>query len=285
MTPIQMYWIAGFIFFILIGIRIIRPVEKGIIEFLGRYTRTAESGFNWIIPFLHRMYRVNITERRVDIEPQNIITKDKLNAEVDAVVYYKVVDPQKAIYNVNNYVTAVPSLAKTTLRAVIGKMTLTEANENRNKINTEVEKDLDIQTDPWGITVIRVELQRIEPPEDVQIAMNNVVKAENEKIAALDMATAIETKADGERRAEIKKAEGAAQGVRLKASAEAEAIKVVNDAADKHFKGNAQLLKRLETVTEALKNNAKIVVPTNSELINIIGELAGGGMVPFKKKS
>jgi regulator of protease activity HflC (stomatin/prohibitin superfamily) len=209
------------------GIKIVRPTEQGIVEFLGKYSRTASAGFNWIVPVIFKMYRINITERRVDIDPQSIITKDKLNAEVDGVVYYKVTDAQKSVYQVQNFELSVPSLAKTTLRAVIGKMTLTEANENRDIINQEVEKILDREVTKWGITVVRVELQRIEPPPDVQTAMNMVVKAENEKIAALDLATSIETKADGERRAEIKKAEGIAQAIKLKAEADGEAIKIV----------------------------------------------------------
>jgi len=268
--------------FFALGIKIIRPVEVGIV-FLGRYSRTATAGFNWIIPVLFKMYRINITERRVDIDPQSIITKDKLNAVVDGVVYYKVAEAQKAIYNVNNFQASVPSLAKTTLRAVIGKMTLTEANENRDKINVDLEVILSKEVALWGIEVVRVELQRIEPPADVQDAMNQVVKAENEKIAALDLATAIETQADGERRAEIKKAEGIAAAIRLKADADGDAIKIVNDAAEKHFIGNAQLLKKLETVSEAFKDNTKIIVPADSDLVNVIGDLAGI-TVPLKKK-
>ncbi len=274
--------IFGLVFLVILififGIRIVRPVEVGIVEFLGRYTRTATAGFNWIFPGLFRMYRINITERRVDIDAQSIITKDKLNAVVDGVVYYKVIDAQMSIYNVNNFEESVPSLAKTTLRAVIGKMTLTEANENRDTINLEVEKILSREVDKWGIDVVRVELQRIEPPHDVQEAMNRVVKAENEKIAALDQATAIETKADGERRAEIKRAEGIAAAIRLKAEADGDAIKIVNEAAEKYFVGNAQLLKKLETVSEALKDNAKIIVPSDSSLVNVIGDLAGTGI-------
>ena len=264
------------------GIKIIRPVEVGIVEFLGKYSRTATSGPNWIFPGSQKMYKVNITERRVDIDPQSIITKDKLNAEVDGVVYYKVVDAKNAIYEVNNFELSVPSLAMTTLRAVIGKMTLTEANENRDTINEEVEKILDREVSKWGINVVRVELQRIEPPPDVQTAMNQVVKAENEKIAALDLATAIETQADGERRAEIKKAEGIAAAIRLKAEADGEAIKIVNEAAEKYFVGNAQLLKKLETVSEALRDNSKIIVPSDSDLVNVIGDLAGA-TVPLPK--
>jgi regulator of protease activity HflC (stomatin/prohibitin superfamily) len=277
------YWIGiGAIVILVSSIKIVRPVERGIIEFLGKYSRTGEAGLNIVVPVLFKMFKINITERRVDIEPQSIITKDKLNAEVDAVVYYKVVDTKKSIYNVQNFETAVPSLAKTTLRAVIGKMTLTESNENRDQINADVERILDKQTDAWGISVIRVELQRIEPPQDVQAAMNKVVKAENEKIAATDMATAIETQADGARRAEIKKAEGVAAGIKLKAGAEAEAIKLVNEAANKYFIGNAQLLKRLETVAVSLKDNAKVVVPSNTDLVNVVGELAGG-VLPLRR--
>jgi regulator of protease activity HflC (stomatin/prohibitin superfamily) len=194
-----------------------------------------------------------------------------------------VIDAKKAIYEVNNFELSVPSLAKTTLRAVIGKMTLTEANENRDKINQEVENILDIEVSKWGIEVIRVELQRIEPPDDVQTAMNQVVKAENEKIAALDLATAIETQADGEKRAEIKKAEGIAAAIKLKAEADGEAIKIVNEAAEKYFVGNAQLLKKLETVSEALRDNSKIIVPSGSDLVNVISDLAGV-TVPIPKE-
>ena len=266
-----------------LGVKILRPVEVGVVEFLGRYSKTASAGFNWVIPFLSKMYRINITERRVDIDPQSIITKDKLNAVVDGVVYYRVEEAQKAIYNVNNFESSVPSLAKTTLRAVIGKMTLTEANENRDQINLEVEKILSKEVTKWGIDVVRVELQRIEPPDDVQDAMNQVVKAENEKIAALDLATAIETKADGERRAEIKKAEGIAAAIRLKADADGDAIKTVNVAAEEYFIGNAQLLKKLETVAEALKDNTKIIVPAGSDLVNVINDLAGTTVPVIKK--
>jgi len=281
--PVTVLVILLFLAFIFAsGVKIVRPVEVGIIEFLGKFSRSAGAGFNWIFPGLQTMRKINITERRVDIDPQSIITKDKLNAEVDGVVYYRVIDAKKAIYEVNNFELSVPSLAKTTLRAVIGKMTLTEANENRDLINDEVEKILDREISKWGINVVRVELQRIEPPPDVQDAMNQVVKAENEKIAALDLATAIETKADGERRAEIKKAEGIAAAIRLKADADGDAIKIVNEAAERYFVGNAQLLKRLETVSEALRNNTKVIVPADSDLVNVIGDLAGA-TIPIKR--
>lgn len=262
------------ILFLYLTIYIVRPVEKGLIETFGKYSRTAEQGLSLIIPFIQRMVKVNITEIRVDVEPQSIITKDKLNATVDAVVYYKIDDVKKSIYNVNNYARSVPSLARTTLRAVVGKMSLAEANENRDEINRCVEHELDKQTDAWGIDIVRVELQKIEPPQDVQVAMNEVVKAENEKIAAKDLATAKETEADGQRRADIKVAEGQKQSSILKAEGESQAFNLINKA----FTGNAQLLKQLEVTQSSLEKNAKIILTEKGITPQlIIGE------IPFKK--
>jgi regulator of protease activity HflC (stomatin/prohibitin superfamily) len=139
-----------------------------------------------------------------------------------------------------------------------------------------------METQSWGIEIVRTELKEIDPPKDVQETMNKVVKAENEKIAAIDSATAAETVADGIKRAKIKEAEGYKQSKILHAEGEAEAIKLVNEAANKYFIGNAQLLKRLETLEASLKNNAKIVIPTGSELVNVIGEMAG--VLPLTKK-
>jgi len=287
---ISIGYIVGFIILVIFGfgIRIVRPVERGLIETLGKYSRTSEQGFQWIIPFIQRMIKVNTTEVRVDIPPQEVITKDKLNAKVDAVVYYRVRDAKKAIYNVNEYNRSVVSLARTTLRAVVGKMSLSDANEKRDVINSSVELAMSNQIEKpeehkegWGIDILRVEIQEITPPSDVQKAMNNVVKAENDKIAATDFANAVETKADGDRRAEIKKAEGFKQARILEAEGKADAIKLENEAADKFFIGNAQILKKLEVTVDSLKGNSKIIVPAESELINVIGDLSG--VLPIKK--
>ena len=264
------------------GIRIVRPIEVGLIERFGKYRVTANQGFHWIIPIAERMVRVNMTERMVDVPPQFVITKDKLNAEVDAVVYYKIKDPKASAYNVNDHRRQLSSLARTTLRAVVGKMTLTQANEQRSKINSEVEKVLTKETETYGVEVLRVEIQKIEPPQDVQESMNKVVKAEQEKIAAKDMATAAETVADGEKRAEIKKAEGIKQARVLKAEGVAQAIELENVAAQTFFKGEAKELKKLEVTAEAMKNHSKIVIPAGSELVNVMGEIAG--VLPIKKK-
>ncbi len=131
---------------------------------------------------------------------------------------------------------------------------------------------------------MRTELKEIDPPKDVQETMNKVVKAENEKIAAIDFATATETMADGARRASIKQAEGVRQAKILEAEGEAQAIQLVNEAADRYFVGNAQLLRRLETVEKSMESNAKIVVPMGSELVNVIGEMAGIVPIPRGEK-
>ncbi len=285
MNPIYFYIGGVVIFLFLIGIRIVRPTHRGLIERLGKYNRYAGPGFHWIIPVIEKMYQVNTTEQMVDAQPQEIITYDNLNAKVDAQVYFKVKLDEDSVkssqYNVNNYQWQIVNLARTTLRNIIGTLTLKSANSERGKINEELLKTLTSETGRWGIDIVRTELKEIDPPKDVQETMNKVVKAENEKIAAVDFATAAETNADGLRRAEIKKAEGIRQAKILEAQGEAEAIRLVNEAAEKYFIGNAQILRRLQTVETSLKDNAKIVVPAGSELVNVVGEMAG--IVPLKK--
>ncbi|HTY12413.1 MAG TPA: SPFH domain-containing protein [Bacteroidota bacterium] len=269
----------------IIGIRIIRPTHRGLIERLGKYKKFAGPGFHWVIPMIDRMYLINTTEQMIDAEPQEIITNDNLNAMVDAQIYYRVKPDEESVkssqYNVNNVNNQIVNLARTTLRNIIGTLTLKSANSERGKINDELHRILIQETSSWGIDIVRAELKEIDPPKDVQDTMNKIVKAENEKIAAIDFATAAETTADGEKRASIKKAEGIKQAKILEAEGDAEAIRLVNEAADKYFIGNAQLLKRLDTVQSSLEQNAKVVISGNSELVNVIGDLAG--VVPLKR--
>ena len=284
MNIVYLVIIAAVVIFFL-GIRIVRPTHRGLIERLGKYNRFANPGFNWVIPIIENIYQVNVTEQMVDAEPQEIITNDNLNARVDAQVYFKVkadeVNVKSSQYNVNNYQWQIVNLARTTLRNIIGTLTLKSANSERGKINSELHRTLCEETQSWGIDIVRTELKEIDPPKDVQETMNKVVKAENEKIAAIDFATATETAADGQKRAQIKNSEGIKQGRILQAEGEAEAIKLVNEAAERYFVGNAQILRKLQMVEHALENNAKIVIPTGSELVNVIGEMAG--VAPIKK--
>jgi len=285
MQAIVLFVAAGVVVIFFLGIRIVRPTHRGLIERLGKYRCFATPGFHWIIPVIDRMIQVNITEQMVDAQPQEIITNDNLNARVDAQVYFKVKDDEASVknsqYNVNSYKFQIVNLARTTLRNIIGTLTLKSANSERDKINSELLKTLSKETRNWGMEIVRTELKEIDPPKDVQETMNKVVKAENEKIAALDFANAVERQADGGKRAEIKKAEGIKQAKILAAEGEAEAIRLVNEAANTYFVGNAQLLRKLEALEKSLSQNAKIVIPSGSELINVIGEMAG--VLPLTK--
>ena len=279
------YIIGGVLLIFALGVKIVRPTHRALIERLGKYKTFANPGFHWIIPFIDKMYIVNTTEQMVDAQAQEIITNDNLNASVDAQVYFRVIGTEESVkssqYNVDRYQWQIVNLARTTLRNIIGTLTLKSANSERGKINAELHRTLTEETKSWGIEVIRTELKQIDPPSDVQETMNKVVKAENEKIAAIDFAAARETVADGEKRARIKEAEGSRQANILAAEGEAMAIKMVNEAAEEFFIGNAQVLRKLEAVEKALQHNTKFIVPQGSDLVNVLSEMAG--IVPLKK--
>lgn len=284
----MVYLIGGFVLVLIFfsGVRIVRPTHRGLIERLGKYSKLANPGFHWIIPGVEKMFLVNVTEQMIDAEPQEIITNDNLNASVDAQVYFRVKADEDsvkaAMYTVNMYQWQIVNLARTTLRNIIGTLTLKSANSERGKINTELHNTLHKETNTWGVEIIRTELKQIDPPKDVQETMNKVVKAENEKIAAIDSATAAETVADGVKRGKIKEAEGIKQAKILHAEGEAEAIKLVNEAAEQYFVGNAQVLRKLEAMENSLSNNSKIIVPSGSDLVNVVSEMAG--IIPLPKK-
>ena len=260
---------------ILSGLRIIRPTHRAAIETLGKYTRFQSSGITFIVPFIQKLYSVNITEQLVDVMRQEVITKDNLNCTVDAQVYFKVGDTEdelkNALYQVNNYTVQVVQLARTTLRNVIGDNVFKDVNSQRGKLNQQVFATMEGETKVWGINIVRVELKEIEPPDDVQETMNMVIKAENDKQSAIDFANARETKADGERRASIKEAEGIKQALILEAEGRSEAIErvaearakeiqLVNESAEKYFVGNAKEQKKLEVTQASLEENSKIVL-------------------------
>lgn len=280
------------------GIRIIRPTHRAVVETLGKYKRIFEPGFHWIIPIIQRTHSINTTEQMMDVEPQDIITRDNLNATVDLQVYYKVkkdeANLKKSLYDVEDFEAQVTQLAKTTARNVIGTMKFIDVNNSRNALNDELKKVLDEQSDAWGVDVVRVEMKEIAPPEDVQASMNKIIKAENEKEAAKDLATAAETRADGEKRAKIKAAEGTkhalvleadgkAESIKRVAAANAEKIKVVNQSIQANFKGTAKEYKALETAENALQAGTKYVIDSKSNIMNVMSE-AAGVVIPTKKE-
>ncbi len=195
------------------GIRIVSPYEKGVVERLGRYLRTAQSGLIFIIPFVDTMRKVDMREQVVDVQPQEVITKDNVVVTVDAIVYYEATDPVKLTYNVADFYNAATKLAQTNLRNVVGETELDEALTSREMINAKLRSVLDDATDKWGVRVVRVEIKRIDPPADVTAAMHRQMKAERDKRAQI-------LDAEGTRAARILGAEGEAEAVRRIADAQ-----------------------------------------------------------------
>ncbi len=205
------------------GFKVVRPYQKGLIEFLGRYEKTVDSGLRWVMPFIKRIIKVDMREQVVDVPPQDVITKDNVVVTVDAVIYFEPTDPVKLQYNVANFIMAVTKLAQTNLRNVVGDLDLDSALTSREVINAKLRSILDDATDKWGVRVVRVEIQRIEPPVDVTEAMHRQMKAERERRAAV-------TEAEGSKRAAILTAEGVKESQVLEAEGQAEAIRRVADA-------------------------------------------------------
>jgi regulator of protease activity HflC (stomatin/prohibitin superfamily) len=207
-----------------LGLKVVRPYQRGAVERLGRYQRTVQPGLNFIIPFLERLIKVDMREQVVDVPPQEVITKDNATVTVDAIIYYEVTDPVKVLYNVAQFRLATIKLAQTNLRNVIGDMSLDESLTSRERINAKLRDVLDEATDKWGARATRVELQRIEPPSDVTEAMHRQMKAERERRAVVLEAEGVKQaavlKADGEKQARILQAEGQAAAIQKVAEAD-----------------------------------------------------------------
>ncbi len=280
---LALYLILAVVIFIVAatGIRIVRPWEKGLIERLGKYQRTADSGLTVIIPFLERMIKVDMREQVVDVPPQAVITQDNVVVEVDAVIYYEVTDPVKVTYNVAHYYTAATKLAQTNLRNLVGDMALDESLTSRETINTKLRQILDDATDKWGTRVTRVELQRIEPPKDVTEAMHRQMKAERDRRAMI-------LEAEGHKQSAILKAEGQAEAIKKVADAnkyqkltvakgEAEAIQTVFGAIHEGNPTNDLIaIKYLEALQKIADGQAtKVFLPL--EASGILGSIAGIG--------
>ncbi|MFV0260481.1 MAG: SPFH domain-containing protein, partial [Acidimicrobiales bacterium] len=216
------------------GVKIIRPYQRGVIEQLGRYKGTVDPGMRIIFPGIQSVRKVDMREQVIDVPPQEVITEDNVAVSVDAVVYYEPTDPQRLLYNVSNFVMAVTKLAQTNLRNVVGEMTLDEAFTSRERVNAALRQILDEATDKWGVRVVRVEIQRIDPPADVMHAMHEQMKAERTRRAVVTEATgareAAVTRAEGEKAAAILTAEGIKQRDILHAEGEAQATRTRAEA-------------------------------------------------------
>jgi regulator of protease activity HflC (stomatin/prohibitin superfamily) len=274
--PILLVAILVFALVVIIrAARIVNQYEKGIIMRLGKFHGLAQSGLTIIMPFTDSVIRVDMREQVISVPPQKLITKDNVTVEVDAVVYYKVVDPVKSQFEVQDFGYACTTLAQTNLRNLIGDRTLDETLVARDAINTNLRHVLDEATNNWGVKVTRVEVQKIDPPRDITEAMSRQMKAERDKRAAVLEADGIKQsqilQAEGFKQSEILKAEGDAQARITRANAEAEAIRLVSTAAETFFKERAEAMRRLEVLSNTLVNNTKYIVPSNAGLVNVLG--------------
>ena len=275
------------IYVIISSLRIVRPTEKGLVERLGKYHRFVQGGITFLVPFADRIIKVNTTERMTPVQRQDVITKDKVFMGVDAVVFYKIKPDETSVkasqYNVASFAAQIDTLARTVLRDIIGGMDMTIANTSRPVINVSLKTALDEQTEKWGIEIIRAEIKDLEPPKELIISMESVLKADNDRQAAEKTAIAQATLASGEKNAAIQVAEGQKQATILQAEGQktatiaiaegdAQATKLRNEALTTYFKDSAVVFKQLETIATALQNNTKIIVPEGKAISLILNE-------------
>ena len=233
------------------SVKIVRPYQRGLVERLGKYKTTRDPGLNLILPFIETMQLIDMREQVVDVPPQEVITADNVVVSVDAVVYYEATDPQRLVYNVADFFTAITKLAQTNLRNLIGDLELDRALTSRDTINTQLRDVLDDATDKWGVRVVRVEIQRIDPPPDIVSAMHAQMRAERDRRATVTEAKGSQeaaiARADGEQQAAVLSAQGRKQAAVLDAEGQAQAIEL---------RANAEKL-RLELVGQGEGNAAK----------------------------
>lgn len=269
------------------SVKIVNQQERGIIMRLGKYKSLAQPGLNLVLPYIETMVKVDVREKVINVDPQKVITKDNVSVIVDAVIYYKVVDPVKSQFEVEDFDTAATTLAQTNLRNIVGDKTLDETLTARDVINSNLRTVLDEATNGWGVKVTRVEVQKIDPPPEITEAMSLQMKAEREKRARVLQSEGIRQsnilEAEGQKSADILQAEGEAQAKMLRAQAEAEAIRVVADSANKHFDTRAQAWQKLQVAGSVLKENTKYVLPTNGELVSVLNLEGNTGFTPLPK--
>jgi len=274
------YIVLGFFLFIALimvarSARIVSQYEKGLVMRLGKYRATVDSGLTFLVPMIEDLLKVDMRERVIKVEPQEVITKDNVLVTVDAVIYYRISDPVKSTFEVQNFAYAATILAQTNLRNLIGDKSLDETLTARDTINTNLRNVLDEATNTWGVKVTRVEVQKIDPPADITEAMSRQMKAERTKRAQILEAEGFKQsqilQAEGMKESSILKADGEAQARILQANAEAKAIEVTAQAAESFFKERAEMRQRLDVLRAVLAQQTKFVVPSGSNLLNILG--------------
>ena len=283
----MVYFLVIILIIVVAGVRIIPQSRAKVVERLGAYHGTLQTGVHYVIPIIDRVANdVTLKEIVKDFQPQPVITKDNVTMQIDTVVYFQITDPKLYTYGVENPVNAIENLTATTLRNIIGELELDETLTSRDIINSKMRVILDEATDPWGIKVNRVEVKNIIPPRDIQEAMEKqmraererreaILKAEGEKKAAILLAEGEKEsailRADAQREAQIRQAEGEAEAIIKINQATAEGIKLIKMAgADE----TVLRLRSLEAFVEATKNPAnKIIIPSDLQNVTTLGTI------------
>ena len=288
--PLEIIILAVVLFIALVMLarsaRIISQYEKGLVLRLGKYRSTVDSGLTFLVPMIETLIKVDMRERVIKVDPQEVITKDNVMVTVDAVIYYRISDPVKSTFEVQNFAYAATTLAQTNLRNLIGDKTLDETLTARDIINSNLRNVLDEATNTWGVKVTRVEVQKIDPPADITAAMSRQMKAERDKRANILEAEGVKQaqilQAEGLKQSSILKADGEAQARILRANAEAKAIEVTSQASEAFFKERAEVRQRLDVLRDVLSSQTKYVVPSGSNVLNILGldDRGGGPLLP-----
>ena len=275
------------IIIVLNTIKIVPQSYAYVVERLGAYNHTMNVGLHIMMPFVDRISnRVSLKEQVMDFQPQPVITRDNVTMKVDSVVYFQVIDPKALTYGVERPIAAIENLCATTLRNIIGSMTLDETLTSREKINAETIQVLDEATNKWGIDITRVEVQNITPPKSIQEAMEKQMKAEREKRAVIltaegEKQSAI-TRAEGEkesailradavREERIRTAQGEAEAIKAVAEAQAAAIELVNNANPSKEYLSIRSMEAAEKMANG--QSTKIIVPSSLQNVTSLAEI------------
>jgi len=261
------------------SVRIVPQARAGVVERLGRYQRTCSAGLNLITPFIDRMRPlIDLREQVVSFPPQPVITEDNLVVNIDTVIYFQVTDPRSATYEIANYIQAIEQLTVTTLRNVIGGMDLETTFTSRDDINNQLRGVLDEATGKWGIRVNRVELKSIDPPQSIQTSMEQQMRADREKRAAILTAEGVKQSqiltAEGEKQSAILKAEGQRQSAILQAEGQAKAIDTVFKAIHEgHVDQKLLAYQYLQVLPQIAQGNGNTIWMLPSELTDALGQI------------
>jgi regulator of protease activity HflC (stomatin/prohibitin superfamily) len=242
----------------------LRPFERGIQETLGKYSRFVMPGLGFQIPIVHVVRVRDIREHTMDIHPQSVITKDNVEIQVDGIMWVRPAVEEEAIkrtfYNIDDWKRAIIQLAMTNLRQEFGDLTLDESLVAREKIAANLQRILNAFAVEWGLSVSKVEIRLIDPPDDIKKAMHKQKTAEQERRSMRLLATGEYEAAEQQKLARIQRAEGEREAAIQVAQGKAEAIRLVNEAAERYFVGNAQTLKQMEMTETSLRENTKIII-------------------------